>query len=61
MFGQEHFDTRASGLRGFDEDESVFVGQYHSGLLERAYLAAPRRQLADVNSFRQAAIADDLF
>jgi hypothetical protein len=29
-------------------------------MLEGAYVAAPRRQLADVNGFRQAAIADDL-
>jgi hypothetical protein len=28
---------------------------------EHAYLAAPRLQLADVNGFRQAAVADDLF
>ena len=26
-----------------------------------AYLATPRLQLADVNGFRQAAVADDLF
>jgi hypothetical protein len=30
-------------------------------MLERVYLAAPRRQLAYVNGFRQAAVADDLF
>jgi hypothetical protein len=30
-------------------------------MLERAYLAAPRRQLADVNDFEQAAVEDDLF
>jgi hypothetical protein len=29
MFGQKHFDARARGLRGFDEDEFVFVGQDH--------------------------------
>ena len=29
MFGQKHFDARAGGLRGFDEDEFVFVGQDH--------------------------------
>ena len=29
MFGQKHFDARARGLGGFDEDEFVFVGQDH--------------------------------
>jgi hypothetical protein len=29
MFRQKHFDARAGGLRGFDEDEFVFVGQDH--------------------------------
>jgi hypothetical protein len=29
MFGQEHFDARAGGFGGFDEDEFVFVGQDH--------------------------------
>jgi hypothetical protein len=29
MFGQKHFDARAGGLGGFDEDEFVFVGQDH--------------------------------
>ena len=29
MFGQKHFDTRARSLRGFDEDEFVFVGKDH--------------------------------
>jgi hypothetical protein len=35
VFGQEHFDTRAGGFRRFNEDESVFMGQDHSGMLER--------------------------
>ena len=29
MFRKEDFDARAGGLRGFDEDEFVFVGQDH--------------------------------
>jgi hypothetical protein len=29
MFRQEHFDACAGRLRGFDEDEFVFVGQDH--------------------------------
>jgi hypothetical protein len=29
MFRQKDFDARAGGLRRFDEDEFVFVGQDH--------------------------------
>src|SRR4029077_5882599 len=29
MFREENFDACAGGLRGFDEDEFVFVGQDH--------------------------------
>jgi hypothetical protein len=29
MFRQKHFDARAGGLGGFNEDEFVFVGQDH--------------------------------
>ena len=29
MFRKEDFDARAGGLRRFDEDEFVFVGQNH--------------------------------
>ena len=29
MFRQKDFDACAGGLRGFDEDEFVFVGQDH--------------------------------
>jgi hypothetical protein len=29
MFRKEDFDARAGGLRGFDEDEFVFMGQDH--------------------------------
>jgi hypothetical protein len=29
MFRKEDFDACAGGLRGFDEDEFVFVGQDH--------------------------------
>ena len=29
MFRKEDFDARAGGLRGFDEDEFVFVREDH--------------------------------
>jgi hypothetical protein len=29
MLRKEDFDARAGGLRGFDEDEFVFMGQDH--------------------------------
>ena len=45
MFRKEDFNARAGGLRRFDEDEFVFVGQDHRW----------RWQLADANGFRQAA------
>ena len=37
MFRKEDFDARAGGLRGFDEDEFVFVGQDHRKSLDRRY------------------------
>src|SRR5215471_2678184 len=44
MFRKKDFDARPGGLRGFDEDELVFVGQDHRIPL----------QLADASRFRQA-------
>ena len=40
MFGQKHFDTRARGLRGFDEDEFVFVGKDHRTWVKPVTLTA---------------------
>jgi hypothetical protein len=40
MFRKEDFDARAGGLRGFDEDEFVFVGQDHRAKANAVILIA---------------------
>ena len=40
MFRQKDFDARAGRLRGFDEDEFVFVGQDHQRWVKAVTLIA---------------------
>ena len=40
MFRKEDFDARAGGLRGFDEDEFVFVGKDHRTWVKPVTLTA---------------------
>ena len=64
MLGQEHFDARAGGLRGFNEYELVFVGQDHRKSLDRRYPNACTGNLPTRTVFgklRKPSRANDFF
>ena len=59
MFRKKDFDARAGGLRGFDEDEFVFVGQDHrddaGNLLMRTVFGKLPKATASPRRIRPAA------